>query len=149
MDQNTSQAQAAQSNSAQGSSSQATQTQYKLVIDDEVVEKITAYATQKIDGIIEMKGNILSTIQENFGGTDKTKGVDADVDDNRATVNLSIILEYGKSASEVFERIKKVVVKDVREMTDLEIEELTVHVVDVMTMSEYKKQNDNKKDDSN
>ena len=108
--------------------------EYKLVIDEVVVEKIAAYATQKIDGIVEMKGNLLSTIQEGLGGEDRTKGVNADIeDDQRASVELSVILEYGKSAVEVFDRIKKVVGKSIKEMTGLAFEEMNVHVVDVMT----------------
>lgn len=120
--------------------------EYKLVIDEVVVEKIAAYATQKIDGIVEMKGNLLSTIQEGLGGEDRTKGVNADIeDDQHASVELSVILEYGKSAVEVFDRIKKVVGKSIKEMTGLDVEEMTVHVVDVMTRDEYKqKQGDDR-----
>ena len=69
---------------------------YKLVIDENVVEKISSMAAQKIDGIIDMKGNVLSRIQEGLGGADKTKGVDADiVDDTNAKINLDVIMEYG------------------------------------------------------
>ena len=83
---------------------------YKLVIDENVVEKISSMAAQKIDGIIDMKGNVLSRIQEGLGGADKTKGVDADiVDDTNAKINLDVIMEYGKSAPEIFDDIKKVV----------------------------------------
>ena len=75
---------------------------YKLVIDENVVEKISSMAAQKIDGIIDMKGNVLSRIQEGLGGADKTKGVDADiVDDTNAKINLDVIMEYGKSAPEI------------------------------------------------
>lgn len=125
---------------AQGTqATQQSEPEYKLVIDEVVVEKIASYATQKIDGIVEMKGNLLSTIQEGLGGNDRTKGVNADVeDDKRASVDLSIILEYGKSAVEVFDRIKKVVGKSIKEMTGLDVDEMTVHVVDVMTREEYK-----------
>ena len=63
---------------------------YKLVINENVVEKISSLAAQKIDGIIDMKGNVLSRIQEGLGGADKTKGVDADiVDDAGAKLDLS------------------------------------------------------------
>ena len=47
---------------------------YKLVIDENVVEKISSMAAQKIDGIIDMKGNVLSRIQEGLGGADKRRG---------------------------------------------------------------------------
>ena len=108
---------------------------YKLVIDENVVEKISSMAAQKIDGIIDMKGNVLSRIQEGLGGADKTKGVDADiVDDTNAKINLDVIMEYGKSAPEIFDDIKKVV-------------EMTVNVVDVMTPEEYAQKNGSNSDD--
>lgn len=111
---------------------------YKLVINENVVEKISSLAAQKIDGIIDMKGNVLSRIQEGLGGADKTKGVDADiVDDAGAKLDLDVILEYGKSAPQVFDEIKKVVGDDLKDMTGLEVIEMTVNVVDVMTPDEY------------
>ena len=111
---------------------------YKLVIDENVVEKISSMAAQKIDGIIDMKGNVLSRIQEGLGGADKTKGVDADiVDDTNAKINLDVIMEYGKSAPEIFDDIKKVVGGDLKDMTGLNVVEMTVNVVDVMTPEEY------------
>ena len=121
---------------------------YKLVIDDNVVEKITSKAAQKIDGIIDMKGNLLSTIQEGLGGNDKTKGVDADVvDEHNAKVELNVILEYGKSATDVFDQIKDTVGKDLKDMTGLTLVEMTVNVVDVMTPEEFNQKNGNNDDD--
>lgn len=121
---------------------------YKLVINENVVEKISSLAAQKIDGIIDMKGNVLSRIQEGLGGADKTKGVDADiVDDSNAKIDLDVIVEYGKSAPDVFDEIKKVVGEDLKNMTGLNVVEMTVNVVDVMTPEEYAQKNGNNSDD--
>ena len=121
---------------------------YKLVIDENVVEKISSMAAQKIDGIIDMKGNVLSRIQEGLGGNDRKKGVDADVvDENNAKVDLSIILEYGKSATDVFDQLKDVIAKDIKDMTGLNVVEMTVNVVDVMTPEEYAQKNGSNSDD--
>ena len=121
---------------------------YKLIIDENVVEKVASNSAQKIDGIIDMKGNLLSTIQEGLGGNDKTKGVDADVvDDQNAKVNLNVILEYGKSAPQVFDEIKDVVTKDLKNMTGLNVVEMTVNVVDVMTQDEFAQKNGSNSDD--
>ena len=99
--------------------------QYKLVIDENVVEKISSKAAQKIDGIIDMKGNLLSRVQEGLGGNDKTKGVDADVVDDKNT-KLD---------------------QDIKDMTGLNVIEMTVNVVDVMTQDEYDQKNGNNTDD--
>ncbi|WP_206214499.1 Asp23/Gls24 family envelope stress response protein [Adlercreutzia sp. ZJ242] len=109
----------------------AREPKYTLTIDEGVVEKISSLAAQKVDGIVDMKGSVFSMIQEGLGGSADKKGVDADVDDGTATVELSIILEYGRSAIEVFDAIKETVVSQVHDMTGLEVVELTVNVVDV------------------
>lgn len=116
---------------------------YNLNIEGAVVEKITSLAAQKIDGIIAMKGNMLSMIQEGFGGSDDKKGVSATkLDDDYVQVDLDVIIEYGKSATEVFEDLKEVVSDDVKTMTGLDVVEMNVHIVDVMSREEFeKKQN--------
>ena len=87
-------------------------------------------------------------VQEGLGGADKTKGVDADiVDDTNAKINLDVIMEYGKSAPEIFDDIKKVVGGDLKDMTGLNVVEMTVNVVDVMTPEEYAQKNGSNSDD--
>lgn len=111
---------------------------YRLIIDEGVVEKVASKAAQKIGGVIDMKGNLLARVQEGLGGNAHTKGVDADViDDIGAKVDLNVILEYGKSAPDVFEEIKDVVTEDLESMTGLSVVEMNVNVVDVMTSDEY------------
>lgn len=133
--------------SSDATSSQDLEPVYKLNIDEAVIEKISSLAAQKIDGIIDMKGNFLSTIQEGLGGNDRKKGVDADVvDGQNAKVDLSIILEYGKSATDVFDQIKEVIGKDIKDMTGMNVIEMTVNVVDVMDQDEYNQKRGNNSD---
>ncbi len=110
-----------------------------LSFDDSVIEKIVAITCREVDGIIEMKGGILSAIQEGFGGTDITKGVDVEVNDALAEIDLAIIMEYGKSAPEIFQELKKVITENVTAMTGLGISSLNVRVVDVMTKEELER----------
>ena len=121
---------------------------YKLTISENVVEKISAKAVQKVDGIVAMKGGLFSTIQEGLGGSSETKGVSADLlDDNTVSVDLDVILEYGKSAVDIFDNIKGIVVTDVESMTGLRVSELVVNVVDVMSQEEYDKKRKKTEDD--
>lgn len=123
---------------------ETTDRRYRLVIDDGVVEKIASRGANEIDGVLDMKGNVLSMIQEGLGGNDRSKGVDADViDEDNATVELSVIMEYGKSAPKVFGEIKRVVEEDINKMTGLNVAELVVNVVDVMTKEEYDQKRSN------
>lgn len=144
MDQNTN-----PQNASQAAAQPQPQASYNLEIEDSVVEKIASLATQKIDGVMEMKGNIISSLQDRVGQTDQTKGVSADVNDNRVSVDVSIVLEYGKSAKEVFEKIKDYVVKEIKKITALEVSELTVHVQDIMTREEYREQQAKRQNNNN
>ncbi len=118
------------------------ETTYKLVIDENVVEKVAALSVQKLSGIIDMKGSLITTIQEGLGGHATSKGVNAEVvNDTGADIELNVILEYGKSAPQVFEEIKSVVSKDLKRMTGLDVREMTVYVVDVMTQDEFSQKN--------
>lgn len=117
--------------------SELSEPRYILSISENVVEKIASLAARKVDGIVDMKGNVFSLIQETFGANVKSKGVNANVSDNgEAHVELSIITEYGKSAVEIFEGLKEIINEDVAHMTGLRITRLVVNVVDVMDAGE-------------
>ena len=111
---------------------------YLLTIDEGVVEKVASLAAQKVDGIIDMTGGVLSMIQEGLGGSDRRKGVTADVlDEESVRVELSVILEYGKSALDAFDELKRTVTDDVKKMTGLNVADMTVNIVDVMDRDEF------------
>ena len=113
--------------------------QSKLIIEDKVVAKISRIAIKRIDGILEMKGNFADSIGSFFSGNNEqsTAGVNVEVGEKEAKVNLDVIIEYGKNAAKIFEDIKKAVTANVKEMTGLDVVTVNVDVVDVMTRAEY------------
>ncbi|MDY3005611.1 Asp23/Gls24 family envelope stress response protein [Anaerococcus sp. AGMB00486] len=115
----------------------------KLTFADKVVAKISKIAVNRIDGILEMKGSFFDSVSSVFTSSNEqdTRGVDVEVGQKEAKVNMQIILEYGKSAPRIFEQIKKVVRDNVKEMTGLDVVTVNVDVVDVMTREEYRAKN--------
>lgn len=110
----------------------------KLIIQDRVVAKIARIAVNNIDGILEMKGNIADSIGSFFGSNDrKTAGVNVEVGEREAKINLDVIIEYGKNARQIFNDIQRIVSANVKEMTDLDVVTVNVDVVDVLTREEY------------
>lgn len=108
-----------------------------LSIDSDVVEKIVAITCRSVDGILQMKGNLLTSIQEGFGGTDITKGVQVEmVGDDACTVSVSIIMEYGKSAKKIFTELHDRITEKITDMTGLRVTAVNVRVVNVMTREE-------------
>lgn len=123
----------------------------KLTFADKVVAKISKIAVNRIDGILDMKGNFFDSVSSVFQSSNEqdTIGIDVEVGQKEAKVNMQIILEYGKSAPKIFEQIKKVVRDNMKEMTGLDVVTVNVDVVDVMTKEEYreKKSDDEEKRD--
>lgn len=110
----------------------------KLIIEDKVVAKIARIAVNNVDGILEMKGNIADSIGSFFGSNDsKNAGVNVEVGEREAKINLDVIIEYGKNARQIFNDIQRAVGSNVKEMTGLDVVTVNVDVVDVLTREEY------------
>ena len=121
----------------------------KLIIEDKVVAKIARIAVNSVDGILEMKGNIADSIGSFFGSNEsKNAGVNVEVGEREAKVNLDVIIEYGKNARQMFNDIQRVVGQNVKEMTGLDVVTVNVDVVDVLNKQEYaEKQQKAREDD--
>lgn len=108
-----------------------------LSIDNTVVEKIVAITCRSVDGILQMKGNLISSIQEGFGGTDVTKGVSVEmVGEDACNINVSIIMEYGKSAPKIFRELHAKISEKITDMTGLRVNSVNVRITNVMTREE-------------
>lgn len=107
-----------------------------LIIDDGVIEKITCVVTRQIDGILDMKGSLMSGLASSFGGK-SAKGVTASVEGAAASIEIKAILEYGASAPDIFEQIKTAVRREVKNMTGLDVKDIQFRIVDVMTQEEF------------
>lgn len=109
-----------------------------LIIDDGVIEKITSTVTRQIDGVLDMKGSLMSGLASSFGGK-TSKGVTASVDGATASIEIKAILEYGASAPLIFEKIKAAVRQEIKAMTGLDVKDIQFRIVDVMTREEYER----------
>lgn len=117
-----------------------TESSDSLTFSNGVIEKIVAIAVREVPGVLGMKGGFVNRIQETFGATVATKGVTVEVgDDNAMYVNISVIIEYGAYAPQVFEDVKQVVVEQVANMTGLEVGGVNLRIEDVLTADEYKR----------
>lgn len=121
----------------------------KLTFENSVIEKIASIASSEVEGVLDLQGGVFTGFQERFGSGDLTKGVDANVGEKEAALDIEIIVEYGKSAPKIFEKIKQIVSQQVNLMTGLEVVEVNVNVKDVMTRKEYEQKNRSNNEDRN
>lgn len=109
-----------------------------LTYSNGVIEKIVAMATREVPHVLGMKGNLMHFVQEQFGAENLTKGVSVEVTDaNRVVVNISVIIEYGAYAPDIFEEVKERVTERLGAMTGLEVAGINLRIEDVLTPEEY------------
>ncbi len=109
-----------------------------LTFSNGVIEKIVALAMREVPGVVGMKGSWFNRVQDAFGASDSTKGVTVEVTPESAVrVNISVLIEYGAYAPQVFEDVKKAVVKQVTGMTGLEVAGVNLRIEDVLTPEEF------------
>lgn len=108
-----------------------------LTFSNGVIEKIVAIAMRDVPGVVGMKGGLLNRIQDAFGASDARKGVTVEVaPDSSVRVNISVLIEYGAYAPQVFEDVKKAVVRQVSGMTGLVVAGVNLRIEDVLTPEE-------------
>ncbi|MGT2932761.1 Asp23/Gls24 family envelope stress response protein [Streptococcus catagoni] len=110
----------------------------ELTYEDKVIEKIVGIAIEHIDGLLAVNGGFFSNIKDKLVNTNNVRdGVHVEVGKKQVAVDLDIIAEYQKHVPTIFDDIKEIVEKEVKKMTDLDVIEVNVNVVDIKTREQY------------
>lgn len=111
----------------------------KLTYEDKVIQKIVGIALENIDGLLTIDGGFFSNLTEKLVNTDNmTSGVNVEVGEKQVAVDLDIVAEFGKDLNKIFDEMKAVISKEVKQMTGLEVIEVNVNVVDIKTVDQHK-----------
>lgn len=120
----------------------------QYTVADKVLAKITKKVVDKVDGVLDLQGNLLNTITSSFTNDEEsTTGISVNQEDNTCVVDASLILEYGKKAAVVFKDIDALVKKEVFDLTGIKVAAVKVDIVDVLTKEEYAKRKQDKEED--
>lgn len=110
----------------------------ELVFEDKVIQKLIGLALDEIDGLLTIDGDFFSNIASKLVNTDSTtSGVDVEVGKKQVAADLSIVAEYGKDVTSIYEKMKQVISEEVKKMTGLDVIEVNVNVVDVKTKEQH------------
>ena len=112
------------------------ETQYgTTTIDDVVVSKIAGIAAREVSGVDSLGGGgarMIGNIRESFGASeDVRQGVDVEVTEGTARIEIAISAEYGVAIHELAEAIRRNIMNAVERMTGLSVERVNVVVHDV------------------
>ena len=111
------------------------ETQYgTTTIDDVVVSKIAGIAAREVSGVDSLGGGgarMIGNIRESFGASeDVRQGVDVEVAEGSARIEIAITAEYGVAIHELAEAIRRNIMNAVERMTGLSVERVNVVVHD-------------------
>ena len=98
-------------------------------ISVEVVSTIAGIATSEISGVAGMYGTFAGGIAEMLGAKKSpSKGVKVDMDENNASIDLYIVVEYGVRIPELAWEIQENVKNSVETMTGLNVQKVNIHI---------------------
>ena len=118
-----------------------------LTYDDKVIQKIIGIALEHVDGLLTVDGGFFSNIAEKLVNTDNvTAGINTEVGKKQVAVDLDIVVEYDRNIPEIADQVKEVIQKEVTTMTQLEVIEVNINVVDVKTIAEYEEEQETVQD---
>ncbi|HFU3702081.1 TPA: Asp23/Gls24 family envelope stress response protein [Streptococcus suis] len=110
----------------------------ELTYADKVIEKIIGIALDSVDGVLGVDGGFFSNVKDKLVNTDTTRdGVQVEVGKKQVAVDLEVVAEYQKHVPTIFANIKEVIETEVKRMTDLDVVEINVNVVDIKTRQQY------------
>jgi uncharacterized alkaline shock family protein YloU len=110
----------------------------KTSIADAVVSKVAGVATREISGVHDMGsgtarafGALREKIPVGSSTPSPSRGVNVEVGERQAAIDLDVVVDYGVSIVDVANAIRRNVVQRVEGMTGLEVTEVNIAVDDV------------------
>ena len=96
----------------------------------EVVATIAGLAATEVDGVASMSSQNtgLADMFSRKNSRNFTKGVRIDLDGNKVTVDITIVVEYGSPVPDVARSIQENVKKAIETMSGLDVHAVDVHV---------------------
>lgn len=124
----------------------------KIEISNDVIAVIAGVAVSEVQGVAGMSGGFAGGISEVLSGKKNlAKGIKVDTTDNKAKIDVNIIVDYGARIPDVAFEIQNRVKTAVENMTGLKVEEVNVHVQGVNTesLTEESKEEETEETNSN
>ncbi len=109
-------------------------------ISSEVIAVIASIVSSDIPGIAGMSGGLVGGIAEKLGRRDLTKGIKVSVNEDKVTIDLNVIVDYGVSIVESTGKLKKEIRGNVEKTTGLTVEAININVLGINVPEEQKEE---------
>jgi uncharacterized alkaline shock family protein YloU len=112
----------------------------RLIIEDEVVAIITGVTTRGVKGVHSLgPGSVRRTLAEHIGAAEeKARGIDVEVKDQEANVNISVIATYSYSMPEMASEVRQKVAERLQNLCGIYAKEININIVGIHFPEEAK-----------
>jgi uncharacterized alkaline shock family protein YloU len=120
--------------SSPSTSDSGTSTAGKTTISEGVVSKVAGIAARAVPGVFALGGGgarALGAVRDAFNATDLTQGVEVEVGETQAAVDVTLVVEYPAPIQEVSENVRASVASAITKLVGLEVVEINIAVNDV------------------
>ena len=120
-----------------------------IKIASDVIAVISGVAVSEVKGVFAMAGGFAGGITEVLKGKKNlAKGIKVETENNKAKIDVNIIVEYGARIPDVAFEIQNKVKKAVEDMTGLKVEEVNVHIQGVNTQKITEEETEEKNEEN-
>jgi uncharacterized alkaline shock family protein YloU len=104
-------------------------------ISNSVVAQVAGMAAQEVEGVqlgsstTRAVGGIVDSVT---GGSGYARGVTVEVGETETAIDLSVVVEYGRSIPQVSEAVRTNVIRRVENLVGLKVNEVNISVNDVL-----------------
>ncbi|MDW7659826.1 MAG: Asp23/Gls24 family envelope stress response protein [Bacillota bacterium] len=107
-------------------------------IADDVIGVIASIAASEIEGIKGLSGTLSEEVMEIMGKKTFHKGVYVEMENNIATVNLSVVMDYGTKIDDTAVLVQENVKLAIESMTGVQVAAVNVTVENIIIKKENK-----------
>lgn len=100
----------------------------QISVAEDVVAVISSMATLETEGITALSSGIVEGIARRVSGKQVHKGINVQIEGNQVTINLRVIVQYGKKIDEVCFEVQRNVKEAVEQMTGLAVHQVNIRV---------------------
>jgi len=104
----------------------------QVIIVDEVFAIIAGLAAMEVDGVHSMADNITRELIAKLGMKTLSKGVKAELTEDKVKVYMALNIEYGYSIPQVSARVQERVKASIENMTGLTVQDVNIKIAGVI-----------------